>query len=1441
MASTIALAAQFLRFVVNYRLFICVPCQNGVRRQHLRTHFQKQHHLQGEDLRTLLEYVDREMRNITEPRDEIIPDSVNQPIPDLPVYSDGLLCHIDLRLCGYICRREHDMKKHYRQKHQWSQFTHRGRPSSSVRRREAEEGSKPWKEVSCQRVFPAGPGSQYFEVKSTRPADAGHVNDDIFWQRIQDARTDTRQAILNTIREADIHESTPWLLRTGWLTYLHGFERSALLTRVDEPEPGEVSVEGTIWQAVKDLLRLSEVAATKEAGLFIRLEAVRTHHEASSQRPLQPYQHPSSLAKSTRYWQQIIMFFVRTQSRPDQAHPSYSFTADQQNAFDVLIEQAHAAARTQQQHHDGSSEDGSDTSADPVTLTSLQRAGLGFCIALLNQQARTNEYECALLAPLAILGLTQDGWKGPDQYTSLLSAVIKTARYLVVQRALLHDTTSEPSVSTSPLSYVSEMMNAFMLRGTVGPFHWMLELRAYGMNVNFQTTAPGRIDWIGDQILYRDLQISMPEFRSFVHGLTHETQTILEQDLLFQRTTPEPLPVVDLRRLRDNPSNSQPGWNFLRDPRSVFPVSGDQWLLRRVRTQADLCTQFFPDQNVRTPTQTVHDYVHTVDAFRTKLWVLVHITGGQPARGTELLAVRHQNASAGARRNIFLDNGLVTLVSDYHKGYNTSGRLKIIHRFIPAEISLLIVRYLWLILPFYEQLTVYYYPDRTLSDFLWPNLVDTTYSSTVVRTALQRESRLRLGQTLDLQSYRHIAIGISRRYLQQEYSFPAASSGPEDEAHPETDDILDLQAAHTSHVAGAVYARGLQEMPQTLWTQRDHFRRASVQWHHFLQFDSVQNDAQTVRHKRQASSLDHDVGRRRWLAFRTIRPIMLLHRLYGEHSQFRPMQGETLDAILHGHSPILSILPTGGGKSLFFFLPAMYEGGGTSIVVVPLIALRRDLVRRAHECQISCQEWNPSHPPDHSPLVFVTPEAASTESFHAFLTRLRTTQQLDRIYFDECHVLLDQASTFRPKLMALKQFTLLETQLIFLTATLPPSRESEFWSLLQLTSARPSVFRTSTTRHNIHYRVVESVPSGLVLFIRRKVAAVTVGKIIIYCVSIRTTQHLAQELGYPAFYREADHKEETLRQFQAGEARTIIATSALGMGVDISDVRLVLHVEAPRTPIEYLQESGRAGRDGQRSESVIVRSPGSSVEDPWIQQYLSLSPPVCRRTLIDQYTDGVDGRTRCSAEEALCDHCEHAQALTRPREESVQRTELDWVQQSRERRFIRTQALQETREVAQEQEDQRQAITNLFHICLLCFVTLRQRHAISACDHVLRTQWNEQVRMIRSTIRFDRYAACWACGFPQAWCGKFEQREGGWFPTKSGHCQYPGLVFEAAAIFLWEHEGIKVVREAALKRIGVRVLSDSGEVVRRLGRKIQWNGVEGSVLIREICSLYSQI
>jgi hypothetical protein len=117
----------------------------------------------------------------------------------------------------------------------------------------------------------------------------------------------------------------------------------------------------------------------------------------------------------------------------------------------------------------------------------------------------------------------------------------------------------------------------------------------------------------------------------------------------------------------------------------------------------------------------VANYLQQVDRFLQRLLLLVHITSGQPARATELLGLRHRNTLQGRHRNIFIEHGLVSTVTTYHKGYSISNTTKIIHRYLPKAVSELVVYYLWLILPFHEALERLARGHRgPASAFLWP-------------------------------------------------------------------------------------------------------------------------------------------------------------------------------------------------------------------------------------------------------------------------------------------------------------------------------------------------------------------------------------------------------------------------------------------------------------------------------------------------------------------------------------------------------------------------------------------------------------------------------------------------------------------------------------------------------------------------------------------------
>jgi hypothetical protein len=160
----------------------------------------------------------------------------------------------------------------------------------------------------------------------------------------------------------------------------------------------------------------------------------------------------------------------------------------------------------------------------------------------------------------------------------------------------------------------------------------------------------------------------------------------------------------------------------LDDERNKFDVDGQWWLYERMYKEQRLRKQFI-DESVGGPSGQVRKdevdaYERQVERFQELLLILMHICGGQAARAPELLGMRWKNTEQGSICNIFIENGLVAFVTAYHKGYRSSGNIKIIHRYLPREIGELLIYYLWLIQPFYKKLQFQANEKRCHSPFL---------------------------------------------------------------------------------------------------------------------------------------------------------------------------------------------------------------------------------------------------------------------------------------------------------------------------------------------------------------------------------------------------------------------------------------------------------------------------------------------------------------------------------------------------------------------------------------------------------------------------------------------------------------------------------------------------------------------------------------------------
>jgi ATP-dependent DNA helicase RecQ len=393
-------------------------------------------------------------------------------------------------------------------------------------------------------------------------------------------------------------------------------------------------------------------------------------------------------------------------------------------------------------------------------------------------------------------------------------------------------------------------------------------------------------------------------------------------------------------------------------------------------------------------------------------------------------------------------------------------------------------------------------------------------------------------------------------------------------------------------------------------------------------------------------------------------PIQALQKYFG-YSGFRHRQDEIIQHILD-KKDVLTLMPTGGGKSLCYQLPAVLLDGLT-IVISPLIALMKDQVDALNVNGIPAAFINSSQSTQEQieisnrlkdnqiKLLYLAPERlfGKESRLMDFLKSL----PVSLIAIDEAHCISHWGHDFRPEYLALAglKVEFPHVPVIALTATADKLTKKDILEKLNLKD--PEVFVSSFNRENITYRVTPKKNSfnQLLAFLdeRREESG------IIYCLSRKSTESLAADLKEEGFLAGAYHaglnndvKARTQEAFLRDDVRIIVATIAFGMGINKSNVRYVVHMDLPKNIEGYYQETGRAGRDGLPSDALLLFSPGDAVklkqfamvEDNPEQSRIMLKKlddmvnycqlHACRRRFLLRYFD-EDFPSNCGS----CDFC----------------------------------------------------------------------------------------------------------------------------------------------------------------------------------------------------------
>lgn len=342
---------------------------------------------------------------------------------------------------------------------------------------------------------------------------------------------------------------------------------------------------------------------------------------------------------------------------------------------------------------------------------------------------------------------------------------------------------------------------------------------------------------------------------------------------------------------------------------------------------------------------------------------------------------------------------------------------------------------------------------------------------------------------------------------------------------------------------------------------------------------------------------------------------LILTRFWG-FTEFRSLQEEIILSILAGNDT-LALMPTGGGKSLTFQIPALYREG-ICLVITPLIALMKDQVDQLNRRKIKATAIHSGmtrHEIDvclnncvfgDFKFLYVSPERLGTE---LFLTRVRD-MNVNLIAVDEAHCISQWGYDFRPSYLEISSLrsVLDQAPLLALTATATPEVCDDIQQSLLF--KEKNLLRKSFDRENLTYLVrhAEDKPGELIRMLKK-----LDGCGIIYARSRKKCRELAlalREEGIAADYYHAglkpDVRTRKQQEWTEDHFRVMVATNAFGMGIDKPDVRFVVHVDLPDSPEAYFQEAGRAGRDGEKAWAILLYSP---VDKRLAQQRMEVNFP----------------------------------------------------------------------------------------------------------------------------------------------------------------------------------------------------------------------------------------
>ncbi|KAF9729764.1 hypothetical protein PMIN01_12628 [Paraphaeosphaeria minitans] len=1384
---------KYIHFVKEYGVLCCSEHKAGI--ENLDVHLRQKHSVPVNERRKFIESCALLRRqglgSVT------LPDAGGPPIQVLGAPLDGFQCKQPA--CSYLTRNKGQIRLHCN--------------SHGLAFKTGSDAL--YQKVKMQSFFPASGRQRYFVVCVPDVADSG-ADARAHKEEVEDilaeyARTQEERKRQEQVMDAEVAKTdkTGWWKFTEWPEHFANrncvhLAHAIRLPRRDEPKLQKAAraVEQLVEQSVRGLSSLP-----RETRRWVKSAQANEIH----QQPIARLQNPESQARYAGYIVMFVCYVLRI------------VAAEEADKESEDTESSEGSSTDDSSDGDGSSSDCSDESppeahtgrrvkVDPMkdaremfpwkedqkllatmlweALDSNDEAGH---IVLVRRMLSTfimttyirSPFESGLVHFAAVLGFDSETrrLRTAKNYSYLVAGMVYCVRVISVEH-LLPPAQREQQGLVERDHYL-DLRKRFLADGSFSPTSQLLSLLAYGKFIGMNTGNAGNAFWSEDKKIFylNGRPIVIHHFQLMAQELLTELEDLLWGELLWVRSPGQRFPIrLDL--IQDDVACTRRGMSFVTHGNNGLE-NGLRWMLERMMQDEQ-------GRKLRSGDGTwnvarVKLYLRSVKRFKELELANLHIDEGMPGRGTEITSMRFRNGAL-QDRNLFVMDGQIMTVVRYYKSQSQFDKPKVIPRFLPSRLSQVLVVYLAYVQPFEEYLTVEVL-GGSFTDYLWANEQGPWHTDHLTRV-LKRETGKHLGVALNTLDYRHTAVGIGREVVGDVFG-----RGYQDEVgeieEPEVDEDgespLELQSARTTKIGLANYSVPIDIVKHLSMRSIETFRPLSRRWHEFLGVDGHEVRPSAARKRRWEEEGDGQDKGRDDLAVvvpqKKTKPggvtasamSRAMQQALGQATaSFKSdEQEQAMFAMVNGQTPLVVVLPTGGGKSLLFMVPACLDHAGVTVVVVPFRALIEDLATRIRARGIDCVEWV-NHETNPASVMLVGADVAGGAGFLKYASSLKDKKQLQRVVIDECHLIIT-SSHWRPKLAKLRNLRVLACPIVLLTATLPPVLEGVLGRSMLIQAA--TYIRASTVRPNIRYYVSwcgrgKAMEAALAMCRRRQEQLRGGQKGVIYCHSRTACEMLAGALGCKHYHAGELDRTEILASW-LDEGGLIVATSALGTGVNFPSIVFVLHVGMPWSMIDYCQESGRAGRSGEVADSVIIVEPGeverrireggASVDVCAMGMFIESEG--CRRGKMSEYMDGQ--RVVCSdMDSAGCDRCGEGR--------------IEWQQ-------AQSLAASEWQEVEASMDELRAG-------CAICWVLGRagwQEHRTMLCTAQPMMMGRDMDEFRRGVRDAGNCHSCRRCWVSQKWCATGQD--------VANSCQWPNIVIPVARAATGIADGLEIIRQCGFQ------------------------------------------